>query len=281
VPRRPRIHQPDGFYHVTLRGNHQQDIFRNDTDRRLLSAIVARSTSTYGARVHAYCWMSNHLHLLVQIGSEPLGSVVRQIASEYARAYQRRLQTTGHLFERRHHASLVRDDRYLLTLLRYIHLNPVEAGIVRNAGEYRWSSHGAYAGECTETWLTTEFLLAMFAHDRPAAITAYLRFMQTSIDGAEALSDAIATNASSLDSLIAEACTRFHTSLVELQAECRDVRLMQVRAWISLQAITLGIATMSELARALGRDRATLRNSMRRYLNDRGTGVIPTICSGT
>ena len=279
MPRRPRIHLPNAHYHVTLRGNHQQDIFRSAEDRRLLDMIVARSIETFGARIHAYCWMSNHLHLLVQIGTEPLGSVMRQIASEYARAFQRRLQTTGHLFERRYHATFIHNDRYLLAVVHYIHYNPVEAKLVRAVAEYPWSSHGCYAGERTETWLTTDFVLDMFSATRPAAIAAYLKFMD--LPPEEVLpSD---EEASSLETLIEQACARFNTSLAELRAGNRDERLVQARAWISHLAIANNLANLSELSRLLGRDRATLRHAMRRFPReeDQHTGLIPTIYTGT
>lgn len=280
MPRLPRVHLPNGFYHATLRGNHQQDIFRTDSDRRLLNAIVARSIATYGARVHAYCWMSNHIHLLIQVSEEPLGAIIRQIASEYARAFQRAIETTGHLFERRYHAKLVLNDRYLLTVLKYIHRNPVDAGISDSAANYPWSSHGAYAGTRTETWLTTDFVLAMFAAARPAAIAAYLRFIDEPADDPDA-QDATPSKSRSLEALIAQACQLFGITLAELQGEGRDVRLMQVRAWISRQAINSGIANLTQLSRALGRDRATLRNAMARYSQSQAASAIPTLYTGT
>ena len=279
MPRRPRIHQTNAYYHVTLRGNHQQDIFRSGEDRRLLNTIVARWIANYGAKVHAYCWMSNHVHLLVQVGTEPLGSVMRQIASEYARAFQRKLQTTGHLFERRYHASFIHNDRYLLAVVHYIHYNPVEARLVRAVAEYPWSSHGCYAGERTETWLTTGFVLDRFSAVRPDAIAAYLKFMDLRPE--EVLpSDG---EMSSLDALMEHACARFNTSLAELQADNRDERLMKARAWISHRAIENKIANLSELSRILSRDRATLRYAMQRFPSkeDEPFELIPTFYTGT
>ncbi len=90
--------------------------------------------------------MTNHLHLLMQVQDVPLSNPMRNIASEFARAMQRKLETTGHFFERRYHASLVDTDAYLLELIRYTHLNPVRAGIVAQPALYPWSSHHAYVG---------------------------------------------------------------------------------------------------------------------------------------
>ena len=127
--RKPRLHIPAAFYHVTLRGNHRQDIFFTADDRILLNAIVAEVIAGYGARLHAYCWMTNHTHMLIQVGDVPLGRIMLRIASRYARQIQARFRTTGHLFERRYHAVLVDVDSYLLELLRYIHLNPIRAQV--------------------------------------------------------------------------------------------------------------------------------------------------------
>ena len=86
-----RLHVPDGFYHVTLRGNHRQAIFFCDDDRNLLDRIVAESLDSLAAKLHAYCWMTNHVHLLVQVGQEPLRKLIHRVASKYARVVQARL----------------------------------------------------------------------------------------------------------------------------------------------------------------------------------------------
>ncbi len=286
MPRRLRIHVDDGFYHVTLRGNHREPIFRADGDRCLLNAIVERAIEKYGARIHAYCWMTNHLHFLVQVGTEPLGAVMRQIAGNYARAFQRKLETSGHLFERRYHARLVANDTYLLTLLRYVHLNPVQAGVARSAAEHRWSSHHAYAGARGERWLTTDFVFAAFAPERSRAISAYRRFMaegdpEWTPDDDDAVDQGGSIAADwpvplsshrfipaparqSFASLVAEACERFRITERELRSESRDAPAVLARAWIGREAVALKIATLADAARRLGRDRSTLRYAMRR-----------------
>lgn len=129
MPRLPRLHIPGGFYHVTLRGNHREDLFDSPADRAVLNDIVATSIAKYGARVHAFCWMTNHTHALIQIGETKLGKLIQRIATQYSRCRHRKLATRGHLFERRHGAWLIDSDAYMFALLRYIHLNPVAARI--------------------------------------------------------------------------------------------------------------------------------------------------------
>lgn len=286
MPRRLRLHLAGGFYHATLRGNHQQAIFHAEADRFLLNAVVARSIEMYGAQVHAYCWMTNHLHFLIQVGDDPLSFVMRQIASGHARAFQSKMETTGHLFERRYHAVLVEAESYFLQLLRYIHLNPVRACMVQRPGQYRWSSHLAYAGGARENWLTTDFALAMFSTARNAAHAAYRAFVDEAeteenlelfsrgdvpvLGGVSFVARVSGGGGSaapppSLDSLLTEACRIFGTSEAEIRSDSRASIVVRARAWIASQAVSRRIATLSAVARSLRRDRATLRYAMRQY----------------
>lgn len=286
MARPPRVHLAGGFYHVTLRGNHQQDIFREDRDRALLNAIVERAIQRHSTQVHAYCWMSNHLHFCMRVSSTPLGPVMRDIASNYARAFQLKLPTTGHLFERRYHATLIDVDSYLLEVVRYIHLNPVEARMVSRVSDYHWSSHRAYAGGAIEPWLTTDFVLGMLAPTRARAHAAYRRFVEAPAEpglldkgqlgvapilGSDRFIASVAASIVrrqprvSLEGLVAEALARFGIPEALLISASRAARVIEARAWIAVQAMERGIATLSEVARFLGRDRATLRHAMRKY----------------
>jgi putative transposase len=290
MPRALRIHLPGGFYHATLRGNHQQDIFRHEADRHLLNRIVARAIERYATRLHAYCWMSNHLHLLMQVGSDPLARPMRQIACEFARAMQLVLTTTGHYFERRYHATLVDGDAYLLELIRYIHLNPVRAGLVEDPARFPWSSHHAYVNARAESWVTTDFVLRMFAAERACAIQKYRDFLAVActsgnfwepmpqlVDGAVSVlgsdefvsriagSHVVRRSSQKLPELISEACRRFEIDLDRLLSPVRDSYLVKVRAWIAHQADQRGVATRSAVARALGRSEATLRHAIKAY----------------
>jgi REP element-mobilizing transposase RayT len=289
MTRRLRLHVPGGFYHVTLRGNHRQPIFFRDEDHGLLDRLVADSLQRYNARLHAYCWMPNHLHLLVQVSDTPLGRLQLRIASAYARTVQLRLQTTGHLFERRHHAVLVDADSYLLTLVRYIHLNPVRAGIVTSAADYPWSSHLVYLGRRSAPWITTDFVLRQFATQRDTAVSRYAEFV--GLDGRDrwgegSLSphanapdilgddafvsrvlgeDAATRIVTTLDELVRECCARFETTLEVLASPSRAPRHCEARAWLGHAAFSRRAATISAVARLLRRSEAALRHAMRTY----------------
>ena len=170
------------MYHVTLRGNHRQDIFFEPSDRYRLNELFAEVLERFSARLHAYCYMSNHIHALIQVGDAPLGKLIMRVAGQYARGTQSRLQTTGHLFEKRYYPVLVSVDQYFLALLRYIHLNPVRAGLAASMEAYPWSSHHAYTGNRVEPWVTTDFALSQFSLDRARAVDAYRRFVMQPFD---------------------------------------------------------------------------------------------------
>jgi REP element-mobilizing transposase RayT len=284
--RPPRLHAPGATYHVTLRGNHRQDIFFVSEDRLRLNALLADATTRFNARLHAYCYMSNHVHLLIQVGDTPLSSIMLRVAGQYARQTQARLQTTGHLFEKRYYAALIDVDQYLLTVLRYIHLNPVQAGLAESPDSYPWSSHHAYTGTRIEPWVTTDFALSLFGSDRPGAISAYQSFLSSEI-GLEAsqIDECITSDArilgsdvfaqgllgmewkpkskKSLDNLIDEACKHFNCEPADLGSASRRAVLVSARAWIVNQAVAGGIASVAEVARKFNRDESSLRHALK------------------
>ena len=289
MPRPLRIHVPGAFYHVTLRGNHRQDIFFCDEHRRWLDKIVAEAIERFGARIHGFCWMTNHIHLLIQVGDAPLGRVMLRIASVYARRVQLHLATTGHLFERRYHAILVDADEYLLTLLRYIHANPVRAKMVESASQYLWSSHHDYAGASVRDWVTTDFALGLLHRDPPTAKGMYRDWLAEQERGGdpEPFAELNANDprvlgnddfvahilgeswrprlGRTLEHVVAEACEQHQVTIDALRAPGANRLHARVRAWIAQQCVRYRIASVSAVARYFERDESTLREGMRRH----------------
>jgi len=144
MARKPRIHLPGGYYHVMIRGNGGQDIFFSDKDRTRFLLLVQEGIERYRHRVHCFCLMGSHVHLLIQVGAEPLSKIIQNLSFRYTRYVNQYRQSTGHLFQGRYKAILVDADSYLLELARYIHLNPVRAGRCKAVDDYKWSSHHAY-----------------------------------------------------------------------------------------------------------------------------------------
>jgi REP element-mobilizing transposase RayT len=289
MARRLRLHVPGGLYHVTLRGNHRQRIFFSDDDHAVLDAVVADALQRLAARLHAYCWMSNHIHLLLQVADVPLGRLMLRIASQYARRVQASLRTTGHLFERRYHAVLVEADRYLLTLVRYIHLNPVRAGLVKDPIDYPWSSHHAYLTPGRSTWITTGFTLGLLGDDVTESHARYRALMgaaenvrwgvgpltpradRPDILGSDDFVARMDTNLRrpgsrrNLDELLRECAERFRITPDDLSSPSRLRHLARARAWLAHRAVAERAASVSELARRLGRSEAALRQVMARH----------------
>jgi len=134
-----RIEFAGASYHITARGNERKDIFKSVRDRDRFLSCLESATERYGAVVHAYCLMTNHYHLLLATPSGNLSQIMRHINGAYTMYFNTKRKRSGHLFQGRYRGILVEADEYAKELSRYIHLNPVRAGIVRRAGARRVS----------------------------------------------------------------------------------------------------------------------------------------------
>lgn len=174
-----RIEYPGAFYHVTSRGNEQKDVFKSQKDREKFLEYLGSATKRYGAVIHAYCLMSNHYHLLLETLEENLSQIMRHINGAYTTYFNVKRKRAGHLFQGRYKAILVEADEYATELSRYIHLNPVRAGMTVRPEEYQWSSYRSYIGQAKATeWLQTEFILGYFGGKAPEANNKYRQFVE-------------------------------------------------------------------------------------------------------
>lgn len=282
MPRKPRLHVPFGCYHVILRGNHREPLFGASRDRAYLNALVGDVAGQFGLRIFAYCWMTNHLHLAVRVGDKPLSEPMKRLAMRYSRHIHRDAGQVGHLFERRYWAILVDADTYLKSLVRYIHLNPVVAGMVAEPMAYHWSSHRDYLGQATVPWVDTEFVLAMFGPTAGVARVRYSRFMRSYTDEDVALFAEQESRDTrtlepegvrhqpgppparrpTLEEIAARHCTEAGIAVPELSSPSRQRRLSSVRTAIAAEARATGAATLEEIARFLGRSASALAQSM-------------------
>ncbi|MBO4720268.1 MAG: transposase [Prevotella sp.] len=153
MARNPRVVSGTGIYHVMMRGINRQNIFEDTDDyirfREILLQMVNptdKNRQPLPARCtfYAYCLMTNHVHLLIRENAESIGEVIKRIGISYAKHYNRKYQHFGHLFQDRYKSEPVNDAAYFFTLLRYIHQNPVAAGITKNVNDYEWSSWNEY-----------------------------------------------------------------------------------------------------------------------------------------
>ena len=151
MARRPRLFAPGVLYHVIVHGNQRQKTFTSAADYQAYLDRLAKYRRQYGYTIYAFCLMSNHVPLLVQSSETPLSEFMQGLQQSYTQYFNRRHKKSGHLFEGRYKAIVCQEEPYLLELIRYIHLNPVRAGMVERAEEYEYSGHHAYLqGKGTE-----------------------------------------------------------------------------------------------------------------------------------
>ncbi len=277
MPRQPRLHVPGGLYHVILRGNGRQALFFDAADRRRWQSLLASGIKRHGHRLHAYCWMTNHVHMMVQSHADPLSAFLGTLASSYARSTHRKQGRSGHLFERRYRAILLQQDSHVLELVRYIHFNPVRSAMVASPADYPWSSHGAYLHGHAPAWLTTTWILSLLGPTTAAARRAYASFMASDVDapvrdrlrngrdddsrilGDDHFVHSACSKEESprprqhLDDLVRAACEQHGLDEANLASLSRNRTNARIRAEIARSAIDGRIATLAEVARRFGR----------------------------
>lgn len=161
MPRQARKKSESGIYHVMLRGINQQQIFEDEEDYEKFLQILRECKAVSGFKLFAYCLMGNHIHLLIQPEQEPLEQVFKRIGGRYVYWYNVKYQRVGHLFQDRFKSEPVEDDSYFLMVIRYIHQNPVKAGICNAIEDYKYSSYRDYQKELG--LIDTDFAYSMLS----------------------------------------------------------------------------------------------------------------------
>ena len=178
MPRTARIYCPDGIFHIISRCHAQEPLLRGDEERWQYLDLLGRTLERTDARALAWCIMSNHVHLVVQAGEEPLSRLTKPLNTGYAVWKNRKENRIGAVFAGRPKTILVDTEPYLLELVRYVHLNPVRAGLVELAEHSDWSSHQCYANLTTAPpWLHMDTVLSYFPpgpHPGPNEFSEYV-----------------------------------------------------------------------------------------------------------
>jgi REP element-mobilizing transposase RayT len=185
MPRKSRIDAPGALHHVIARGINRQAIFGDDTDRdrfldRLGEILVQTQTACY-----AWALLPNHFHLLLRTGATPISLIMRRLLTGHAVYFNLRHQRSGHLFQNRYKSILCQADAYLLELVRYIHLNPLRAGLVPNCRElatFRFCGHAVLMGHQDMAWQDRDQVLRLFAETEARARRRYREFIQKGAD---------------------------------------------------------------------------------------------------
>ncbi len=174
MARKAREKSSSGIYHIMIRGINRQDLFEDDEDRQRFIATLALYKEKSEYRIFGYCLMSNHVHLILKEEKEPISIVMKRISSSYVFYYNSKYDRCGHLFQERFKSEAIENDSYFLTVLRYVHQNPVKANMVKNLKEYKWSSYNEYVNISKIT--DTDFALKMFSEDKAYAINRFISF---------------------------------------------------------------------------------------------------------
>jgi REP element-mobilizing transposase RayT len=167
-----------------VRGNNKATIFSDDQDRNKFLQRLGENITEAKCSVYAWVLMSNHVHILFKSGKKGISAVMRKLLTWYAVYYNRRHKRTGHLFENRYKSILCEEDRYLLALIRYIHLNPLRAGMVKTLEEleqYSWSGHSVVMGKNECHWMDTDYVLLQFNDTKRKSRNAYRKFVAEGI----------------------------------------------------------------------------------------------------
>lgn len=173
-----RLEFEGAIYHVTARGDRREPIFQDDSDRKMLLAIVGQALERFDAVLCAYCLMENHYHFVLRTHQPNLSRLMRHINGVYTQAFNRRHAQVGHLFQGRFKALLVDKDAYLLEVCRYVDLNPVRAGIVKQPGDWVWSSYRAHTEQApAPVWLDSSALHRQLSPVLEHRSQCYARFV--------------------------------------------------------------------------------------------------------
>jgi REP element-mobilizing transposase RayT len=180
MPRVARIKSNNGLYHIIMRGINRQTIFEDEEDYTKFIQIIQRYQGICEYKIYAYCLMSNHLHLLLMEGKEPLETVMRRLCGSYVFWYNKKYGRAGYLFQDRYKSEPVENDMYFLTVLRYIFHNPIKAGIVTEIHNYKWTNYIDYMKGTNQTEIN--FVLNTFHIDREKAIEGFVEHINTKND---------------------------------------------------------------------------------------------------
>jgi putative transposase len=181
MPRQARLDVPGALHHIMVRGINKSTIFEDDKDRIKFLERLGQTVSDGDCSIYAWVLMSNHAHLLFKSGRDGITGVMRKLLTWYALYFNKRHGRTGHLFENRYKSILCDEDTYLLSLVRYIHLNPIRADIIQTLEQldrYPWTGHRAVIGKVDYPWMDVAFVLSEFGSTRRKAKEAYWRFMR-------------------------------------------------------------------------------------------------------
>lgn len=182
MPRHARKQSKSSFYHIMIRGNERKEIFHDDDDRIRFLDTLKKMKEDGNYDIYAYCLMNNHVHLLMREEKDSIQRSMKRICVSYAYYFNCKYHRIGHLFQDRFRSEAVEEESYMLAAARYIHNNPVKAGIVEKAEDYKWSSYTEYINKtaCKEGLVESGFLLSLLSDREDRAIELFKEYTNKS-----------------------------------------------------------------------------------------------------
>lgn len=283
MPRGPRMDATGSAHHVIVRGIEGRRIFRDDADREDFAARLDRLVPELGFLCYAWALLPNHAHLVLRTGGVPLSRLMARLGTGYACRFNERYDRSGHLFQNRFWSRIVAGDGDLLGLVLYVHRNPLEAGLVRDAGaleRFPWCGHGALIGvHPPRSFESPCETLALLACDPRDAIHLLRHRMATGAEPPIPLPAGESTHPEAvqqtrecplaIERLIAEVCAGHGISRANLLRKCRIREFVDARREVISRAVVEAGFSGSEVARALGVSEATVSRAVGHSLPSR------------
>jgi len=179
--RKPRLQFEGGVYHIVQRGNNKEYVFKKDDLKKQLLNIITESKEIMNFEIYGFVIMDNHYHIVLRMHEVPISDIMHRIDLKFSKYYNLTYNKSGHVFQDRYKGILVEDDKYLLSLLRYVHQNPVKAKMCRKVSDYYWSSDSYYRKNIQGKIVDIDFVLRLFSEDRNNALVEYRKFMDSTV----------------------------------------------------------------------------------------------------
>ena len=180
MARQARSKSESGIYHVMLRGNERKSVFPDENDKNRFLEIMLQKKEAAASSLFAFCVMDNHVHMVIQesVQGQPLETLMKRIGVTYAMYFNRKYKRVGHVFQDRFRSEIVATESYLFAVIRYVHMNPVKAGMIRGL-DYAWSSYRWYVDKSNFPLLAEmEEILKQFSRERKIALKKFTEFHQ-------------------------------------------------------------------------------------------------------
>lgn len=265
--RKNRLSAPGTIYHVIARGNNREPIFLSEKDYAAYLGIWRKYSQKLEFEVYSYVLMTNHVHWLIRTGRSPISSILHTTHGLYARHFNQIHGRVGHVFQGRFKSEICKDDRYLFALIRYIHRNPIEAGIVNNLRDYPWSSYLDILGIRNDPLVKPEFVTGLFPGAKSKS--SFLQwvegegydeeyFTETSNLAHQPIRLETKESVPGLESIAESACAVFNITINDLQGDSRKIKIVQARRMFIREAVIKHAYKRSDVARFLVKDRSLI-----------------------